>query len=237
MQLLWVSEEGKPQSIKVNVNDGSYELVNAPDTVQLSSAPMLVIDGQASELTDLYRLFHPDQPFNAGIAEDSEELAKIAVDIWNTAVSVGLSNLKQAVMTLSSTDTASRFLNHVIDSLVLDRILVSDEVREKRAARDVDFDINAIIHDFKPGGLLESRLKDYQHREQQVKMAIEVCKAIEENDFLMAEAGTGVGKSLAYLVPAIYWAAAESEKVLIATRTRALQRQIAEKDMPMLEEA
>ena len=63
-------------------------------------------------------------------------------------------------------------------------------------------------------------------------MAREVCIAFERDEFLLAEAGTGVGKTLAYLIPSVYWAAANGQKVVIATRTKALQRQMAEKDLP-----
>ncbi|MGE5404658.1 MAG: ATP-dependent DNA helicase [Candidatus Saccharibacteria bacterium] len=239
MELLWVSEYSEKSRLKVDINNGSYEHVTEaqPELFKECSAPAIVLHSQTVDLSETYRLFYPDRSFNAGIAANAGEMAKIAAELWDTATSLGLSNLKQAVMTLASTDSISLFLNQVIDSLILDRIIAGDEVCERPAAREINFDKTTIIQDFMPGGLLENRLAEYQYRNQQVLMAEEVCKAIEDNDFLMAEAGTGVGKSLAYLVPAIYWSAAESEKVVIATRTKALQRQIAEKDLPMLEEA
>ena len=54
-----------------------------------------------------------------------------------------------------------------------------------------------------PGGLIAQRLKNYEHRVQQMKMAEAVAAALRDGRHLVAEAGTGVGKSFAYLVPAI----------------------------------
>ena len=53
-----------------------------------------------------------------------------------------------------------------------------------------------------------------------------------DQEFLIAEAGTGVGKTYAYLVPAVMWALKEGEKVVISTKTKALQQQLLEKDIP-----
>src|SRR5262245_614964 len=71
-----------------------------------------------------------------------------------------------------------------------------------------------------PNGLIAGRLKNYEHRPQQVQMARAVERAIAEKHHLMAEAGTGVGKSFAYLVPAILAAQADEEcRVVISTAT------------------
>jgi ATP-dependent DNA helicase DinG len=74
----------------------------------------------------------------------------------------------------------------------------------------------------------------WEERPEQRAMALEVQRAIEERAHLLVEAGTGVGKSYAYLVPFILWAVREKKKVLIATHTKALQQQLVERDLPFL---
>ncbi|KAA0214534.1 MAG: helicase [Leptolyngbya sp. PLA3] len=77
----------------------------------------------------------------------------------------------------------------------------------------------------------------FESRPQQLAMADAVAKAMGATTSTMIEAGTGVGKSFAYLVPAIERCAFHSEKVVIATNTIALQEQLVGKDIPLLERA
>jgi ATP-dependent DNA helicase DinG len=86
---------------------------------------------------------------------------------------------------------------------------------------------------FSPAGLL-SRSKNFEFRPQQQEMAVAVARALEHRQALAVEAGTGVGKSLAYLVPAILFAVANRKKAVISTHTINLQEQLTEKDLPML---
>src|ERR1700722_7626839 len=75
---------------------------------------------------------------------------------------------------------------------------------------------------FSPSGIL-SRAKNFEYRPQQQRMAVAVAKALENREHLVVEAGTGVGKSLAYLVPAIFHAVAKGRKAVISTHTINLQ--------------
>lgn len=97
-----------------------------------------------------------------------------------------------------------------------------------------------------PGGRIAARLPNYEHREQQLTMADRIAQALEQGKHLIAEAGTGVGKSFAYLVPAIlYVTAKEGQKkeenddqrrrILISTHTISLQEQLLTKDIPLLQ--
>ncbi|MCU0783362.1 MAG: DEAD/DEAH box helicase family protein [Verrucomicrobia bacterium] len=86
---------------------------------------------------------------------------------------------------------------------------------------------------FSPTGIL-SRAKNFEFRPQQQEMAVAVARALENREHLAVEAGTGVGKSLAYLVPAILYALANRKKAVISTHTINLQEQLTEKDLPML---
>ncbi|MBS0607109.1 MAG: DEAD/DEAH box helicase, partial [Verrucomicrobia bacterium] len=65
-------------------------------------------------------------------------------------------------------------------------------------------------------------------------MAQGILSAYEEDKIALIEAGTGIGKSLAYLVPAVYWALKHQEKSVISTHTIALQEQLIRKDIPFL---
>jgi ATP-dependent DNA helicase DinG len=85
-----------------------------------------------------------------------------------------------------------------------------------------------------PGGAIARRLPTYEHREEQLAMAQGVARAIERPGHLVVEAGTGVGKSFAYLVPAIQATANPKTKVVVSTHTIALQEQLLLKDIPFL---
>jgi ATP-dependent DNA helicase DinG len=86
---------------------------------------------------------------------------------------------------------------------------------------------------FSPTGIL-SRAKNFEFRPQQQEMAVAVARALQNREHLAVEAGTGVGKSLAYLIPAILFAVAQKKKAVVSTHTINLQEQLTEKDLPML---
>lgn len=86
---------------------------------------------------------------------------------------------------------------------------------------------------FSSTGLL-SRASNFEYRPQQQAMAVAVARALESGGHLCVEAGTGVGKSLAYLVPAILHAVRRKKKAVISTHTINLQEQLTDKDLPML---
>lgn len=86
---------------------------------------------------------------------------------------------------------------------------------------------------FSPSGPL-SRARNFEYRPEQQAMAAAVARALERGEHLVVEGGTGVGKSLAYLVPSILFAVARKKKAVISTHTINLQEQLIEKDLPML---
>lgn len=92
--------------------------------------------------------------------------------------------------------------------------------------------VKSIEDVFKPGGILSERLEDFEHRPVQQEMAVAVANAIGSGGQLVVEAGTGTGKTLAYLIPSIL----SGEKVVISTGTRNLQEQVFFKDIPFLRE-
>ena len=98
------------------------------------------------------------------------------------------------------------------------------------AAADLVSQVEAI---FSPTGIL-SKAKNFEFRPQQQEMAVAVARALRNREHLAVEAGTGVGKSLAYLIPAILFAVAQKKKAVVSTHTINLQEQLTEKDLPML---
>jgi len=94
--------------------------------------------------------------------------------------------------------------------------------------------VQQVEHIFSAGGIL-SRSKNFEFRPQQQSMAAAVARALEGREHLAVEAGTGVGKSLAYLIPAILYAVTNKKKAIISTHTINLQEQLTEKDLPLLE--
>ena len=100
-------------------------------------------------------------------------------------------------------------------------------------------DIHSILG---PQGLIATRLAGYEHRQPQLDMADAVSRALRSRSHLVVEAGTGVGKSYAYLVPAILQAT-ENEgdegsrppvRIVVSTHTISLQEQLIQKDLPFL---
>jgi DNA polymerase-3 subunit epsilon/ATP-dependent DNA helicase DinG len=94
-----------------------------------------------------------------------------------------------------------------------------------------------VVSALRAGGLLAARWPGFEERHAQVEMARDVAAALERGGTLMAEAPTGVGKSVAYLLPAVLHAHEQERRVVVATCTRSLQDQLFERDLPALLDA
>ncbi|MDE2847977.1 MAG: DEAD/DEAH box helicase family protein [Gemmatimonadota bacterium] len=100
---------------------------------------------------------------------------------------------------------------------------------------DLDpMDTEELARLFETGGLFESSMEGYEQRPQQVSMVRSVACAFNEGEVLLVEAGTGTGKSLSYLTPALIWAVRNNQRVIVSTNTRNLQEQLFYKDLPFL---
>lgn len=86
----------------------------------------------------------------------------------------------------------------------------------------------------KPDGPLNNNLKGFELRPQQIEMMLTIIKTYNENGIALIEAGTGTGKSIAYLIPAILFALKNNERTVISTNTINLQEQLLNKDLPTL---
>jgi predicted DnaQ family exonuclease/DinG family helicase len=101
----------------------------------------------------------------------------------------------------------------------------------------VDLDEEFVASLLAKGGPLHNVLPGFESRPEQVAMTREVARAINNHTSLVAEAGTGVGKSLAYLIPAAIYALKNQKRVVISTNTINLQEQLCKKDVPILVKA
>jgi len=109
-----------------------------------------------------------------------------------------------------------------------------DERPLKPKAHNDPLDVDVLAHLLGPQGLFAQHFDGYEFRPQQIEMLRAVAHAFNDGATLLVEAGTGTGKSLAYLIPAICWAAQNNQRVIISTNTINLQDQLYGKDIPDL---
>lgn len=116
-------------------------------------------------------------------------------------------------------------------------IIGEDDTPEYGKMETDPVDEERIAEFFDEGGGLSEQFASFEVRKPQVQMAHAVARAFNESKFLVVEAGTGTGKSMAYLVPAIKWATQNygpNGRVVISTNTKNLQEQLFFKDLPIL---
>lgn len=102
--------------------------------------------------------------------------------------------------------------------------------------RPQPLDLPEVTAVLQPGGDFFDRFPNYEHRPEQVDMLEAATRAISEGRHMLIEAGTGIGKSLAYLIPAALWAVKNQSRVVISTNTINLQDQLLSQDIPDLQQ-
>ena len=117
----------------------------------------------------------------------------------------------------------------------LEKRLSSPRVRSGRRLSGVALPRKALAGLLRPDGPLAAVLQAYEARPQQEEMLESVARALWTEEHLMAEAGTGVGKSLAYLLPAALYAVQSNVRVVVSTNTLNLQEQLLHKDLPTVQ--
>lgn len=95
-------------------------------------------------------------------------------------------------------------------------------------------DLEEVSSILEPGGPFHESFPEYEHRSEQIEMLKAAARAISEGRHYLIEAGTGIGKSLAYLIPSALWAVQNQQRVVISTNTINLQDQLITKDIPLL---
>ena len=163
-----------------------------------------------------------------------------AVPVLNPFLSRGnvvLHNHPSGALSPSDADLriASRLGNqgigfYIVDNPVEEIYAVAEPVGTREA---VPLDVDRLKGLLAPSGPLSRILPSYEERPGQAGMLALVAEAFNEDELAVVEAGTGVGKSLAYLLPALAWAEANEERVVVSTATINLQQQLVEKDIPL----
>jgi len=120
---------------------------------------------------------------------------------------------------------------YIVDNAVASVYVVAEPVEEHQI---VSLDEDELAHHLMPGGTLSRLYPLYEERKSQVAMLRLICKSFNGDELCAAEAGTGVGKSLAYLLPAMVWALRNNERVVVSTNTINLQQQLMDKDIPLV---
>jgi len=126
-----------------------------------------------------------------------------------------------------------------IDGLLRGRLreLTPEAAKPAEPPEPQPIDVEQVRALFAPDGALARVMGRYEPREGQAQMAVAVAQALNEEECLLVEAGTGTGKSLAYLAPAVLFALRNTTKVVISTATKNLQDQLCAKDIPLLGQA
>ena len=136
-------------------------------------------------------------------------------------------------------DVAARMYDEGIGFGIIDNLAAAlyVVVEVPRTEETTQLDPSAVAHDLGPDGAIARQHLRYEDRASQREMAATIARVYNEGGVGLLEAGTGVGKSLGYLVPALRWAAANGERTIVSTNTINLQEQLVRKDLPFLEQA
>src|SRR5689334_14271593 len=122
----------------------------------------------------------------------------------------------------------------IMDNLAAALYVVVEVPKAEEKAR---LDPLAVAHDLGPHGAIAREHLRYEDRASQREMAATIARVYNDGGVGLLEAGTGVGKSLGYLVPALRWAAANGDRTIVSTNTINLQEQLVGKDLPFLAKA
>ena len=139
---------------------------------------------------------------------------------------------KRSRETISARQVRSSFVGPIFSSH-FDQTTVSLEPVDQLLPLDID-ETAAVLEQ---GGAFSRHFPQYEFRPQQIEMLREITLSLSEGRHLLIEAGTGVGKSMAYLIPAALWAIQNNQRVIISTNTINLQDQLINKDIPDLRDA
>lgn len=211
------------------------------DTVELAR---IVSFNQASyNLRYLCHCFSLEGEPSHRALDDTIALEKLFFYLLDLAREIPLSVLQEISYFLGQEENG---LNLLFNELATEKISQFDfsqntsyptveEAETTTEASEVHWDIKSLEEAFMPGSSIAKGLGVYQKRTQQIKMMKAVAKAFQQERHLIVEAGTGVGKTLAYLVPALNWSLSQSEKVVVSTHTIALQEQILQSDIKFLQ--
>ncbi|MBN1783252.1 hypothetical protein JW948_19110 [bacterium] len=188
----------------------------------------------------------PTRPVHRALA-DAEATALVFLDLINRARSLTLSQIDTIEMILHGARDGLRLFfkqvrlwqqtNGPAESVpvdmpgnILGKISITDSPQ-----KPVPLSKEDVESFFGESGPLSRHLDNYEIRKPQSRMAAAVCQALNRNEFLLTEAGTGVGKSMAYLIPVVLWGMQNpGHRIIVTTYTKTLQDQLFQKELPLL---
>jgi len=166
------------------------------------------------------------QEINRMAAHSQWRLRQIFLDLeGERARTAFASNIREQLLAKGHLDEAAL-------GLVLDRRQLREPLRP--TDREIALDEHELADLLSPDGLFAKRFPGYEYRPQQIEMLRAVVRAFNNGGQALIEAGTGIGKSLAYLLPAIHFAVRNGRRVVVSTNTINLQDQLCTKDIPDL---
>ncbi len=140
------------------------------------------------------------------------------------------SNLSRLAKSVAKFITETSSIRHPLPEVVWPH--PPSHVLGQQATRSGEMDTRHIARLLKTD--LPRHIESYEIRPAQEQLAARITDALLHSEFLLAEAGTGTGKSMAYLAPAVYWAIHSGQPVVVSTHTKNLQEQLFFKDLPIL---
>ncbi|MDR0139766.1 ATP-dependent DNA helicase DinG [Metabacillus idriensis] len=220
------------------------------DTVELSRIVFPGADSyKLSELCEELNIKH-DNPHRAD--SDAEVTGELFIHIIKKAACLPPVTL-QALKRLSRSFISD--IEDVLEDIISERLLdlkepehieVFRSIAIRSQSKDILDDQNSRISEnfetfstrlMSSDGPIAGQFEQYEKRTEQVKMMNEIHESFRSHQHALIEAGTGTGKTLAYLIPVIFYAMSEKKSVLVSTYTTALQQQVMAKEFPMLRKA
>jgi predicted DnaQ family exonuclease/DinG family helicase len=189
---------------------------------------------------------------------DAEAAGKILLELLEVALKTDFKDVRKILKILEPTDEPIKIFflrlqsflasgkyhmeptldkESIIYSTQFYNIIGEDDAPESGHLQTKEIDSAETAQFFDIGGELEKSFGKFEHRHSQIQMSSAVAEAFNQSQFLVVEAGTGTGKSLAYLLPAIRWSIQNYGpfgRVVISTNTKNLQEQLFFKDLPIL---
>lgn len=225
---------GRPKPPAVQVSERQFDEIFGPDPAQptLTSVPNFPEDPYPGQSIPCRRCHRPLTNVTSKIRGIGPICAGREIISGDLPTEQKVEQLQQLLQEAKQGGEETGGLEALIAQLkeadipedpFLDRSMITDQ-----AVNFVNHVFTEVFPQIMPG---------YEPREPQLRLSREVATAMASGEHVAAEAGTGTGKSLAYLVPAIWWARQHHKPVVITTGTIALQEQLIGKDIPFLQKA
>ncbi|MCM3718902.1 ATP-dependent DNA helicase DinG [Fictibacillus phosphorivorans] len=220
-----------------------YSRLSMPliDTVELSRLLLLGADGyQLGMLAEYLGLKH-DNPHQAD--SDAEVTAMLLIHLLEKLKALPLMTLERLTPFLKKLQSS---LENIVRDIISDKsVFLADEEtydfyrklalkKTSKPAVNESYDALEGVDASDLEQSLQKHMTNYEIRESQQKMVELVDEALHTNQHLVIEAGTGVGKSLGYLIPGVRFAKENERPIVVSTHTVQLQQQLLERDVPLL---